>query len=146
MELIIVISIIVVVASLAIPSALRARAQSNEAAAIGNLRTVCSAAEGFRGSLNPPAYPANFSAMVTSNPPYLDSAWTNNVQRQGYIFSYAVGATGDTFSVIATPRTRNVTGVNSYCVDQTSVIRRYGANAPGPYGGVNGCNPAGVAI
>ena len=143
-ELIIVIALIVVVASLAIPVSLRARVQSNEAAAIGNLRTVSSAAEGFRSGQNPSAYAGSFAEMASTSPPYLDSAW-NNGQRQGYNYTYTASSDGETFSASAAPRAVNVSGVNSYCVDQTAVIRRY-AQGGGTVGSATGCDASGTPI
>lgn len=140
----VVIALIVVVASLAIPVALRARVQSNETAAIGNLRTISSAAESFRSAQNPPAYPASLGVMASSNPPYLDSAWNTSNQRQGYTYSYAVAQDGETFSTSADPRAANISGNNAYCVDQTGVIRRYTGGTAG--GGPRGCNTNGNPI
>lgn len=140
----VVIALIVVIASLAIPVSLRARVQSNETAAIGNLRTISSAAEAFRSAQNPPAYPDSLAAMSGSNPPYLDSAWNTSNQRQGYIYTYTVSVDRETFSTAAAPRTANVSGNNSYCVDQTGVIRRYAG--AGAVGNAAGCNARGTAI
>lgn len=140
----VVIALIVLIASLAIPVSLRARVQSNEAAAIGNLRTISSATEAFRSAQNPPAYPASLATMASASPPYLDSAWNTSNQRQGYIYSYAVAPDGETFSTSADPRAANVSGSNSYCVDQTGVIRRYTGGAAG--GGPRGCDTNGNPI
>lgn len=144
MELLIVIALIILVASLAIPFTLRARMQSNEAAAVGNLRTLSSSAEAFRGTQNPPSYAASLQAMATSNPPYLDSAWNTSNQRQGYVYTYTVATDGETFSTTAVPRTANVSGINSYCVDHTGVIRRYAGG--GALGGDRGCDSSGISI
>jgi len=140
----VVIALVVVIASLAIPVSLRARLQSNEAATIGNLRTVSSAAEAFRGAQNPPAYADTLAVMASSNPPYLDSAWLAGGQRQGYIYTYAVANDRETFSLTADPRTLDVSGSNSYCVDHTGVIRRYSKG--GGSGGPTGCGGAGTPI
>lgn len=140
----VVVALIVVIVSLAVPVSLRARVQSNEAGAIGNLRTISSAAESFRSAQNPPAYPASLATMASSSPPYLDSAWNASNQRQGYVYSYSVAANGETFSTTADPRTANVTGNNSYCVDQTGVIRRY--TSGGALGGATGCDASGNPI
>lgn len=139
----IVIALIIVVASLAIPVSLRSRVQSNEAAAIGNLRTISSASESYRTTQNPPAYPANFDAMMTANPAYLDSAWTSS-QRQGYVYTYTAAADGETFSVTANPRIVNVSGNNAYCVDQTGVIRRFTSGAA--VATDRGCDTSGAPI
>lgn len=141
----VVIALIVVIASLAVPVSLRARVQSNEAAAIGNLRTISSAAESFRSAQNPTTYPASLAAMASSSPPYLDSSWNTSNQRQGYVFTYIVSGDGETFSTSADPRTANVSGNNSYCVDQTGVIRRY-TGGGGAAGSAGGCNARGNPI
>lgn len=143
-EMMVVVALVVVIASIAVSVSLRARVQSNEAATVGNLRTISSAAEAFRGTQNPPAYPASFGTLATSNPPYLDSAWNTSNQRQGYLYTYTVAGNGDTFSTVAVPRNQNTSGINSYCVDHTGVIRRYAAG--GNVGGANGCNANGTPI
>ena len=140
----VVIALIVVIASLAIPVSLRARVQSNETAAIGNLRTISSAAESFRSAQNPPAYADTLAVMASSNPPYLDSAWNTGNQRQGYVYTYTVAGDSETFSVVADPRTADVSGNNSYCVDQTGVIQRYPGGGAG--GGPRGCGGGGTPI
>ena len=142
-ELLVVISIIVILASLAVPAALRTRLQSNETAAIGNLRTVSSAAESYRGTQNPPSYPPDLSAMVNSNPAYLDAAWLSN-QRQGYLYTFESGQQGEAYGATARPRIQNFTGINSFCVDHTAVIRSYASG--GAMGSGNGCDPTGTPI
>ena len=143
-EMMVVVSLVVVIVSLTVSAALRARVQSNEAAAIGNLRTLSSAAESFRGAQSPSAYPDSLGAMSLSSPPYLDSAWNTSNQRQGYSYTYVVAEDRETFSVVATPRNQNTSGINAYCVDQSGVIWRYSPG--GGAGGPSGCDSAGVAI
>ncbi len=122
----IVVAVITLLAAIMIPNVLRARLNSNEAAVKGNLRAIGNAAESFRGSANPPLYPLNIAVMVMAVPAYLDSSWLNVNQRQGYTYVYLIGVAGrTTFSVGARPVTQNITGVNSYCIDQTGIIRRY---------------------
>src|SRR5438046_3283094 len=62
-ELLIVVAIIGIIAAIAIPSLLRARVASNEAAAIGDLRTVVSA-EAAYSSANSGFYESNFDCLV----------------------------------------------------------------------------------
>ena len=49
-ELMIVVAIIAIIAAIAIPNLLRSRIQSNESAAIGNLRTITGAQTGYSAS------------------------------------------------------------------------------------------------
>ena len=141
----IVVSIIAILAAVAIPPTLRARVQSNESAALTNLRTVSSSAESFRTTQNPPSYPASLNTMIVSPPPYLDSSWANN-QRQGYSYAYAVAGDGSTYSIGASPQIANVSGINSFCVDHTGIIRRYAAGQGGGLGTAAGCNGTGNPI
>lgn len=144
LELIVVVALLSLLVSLTLPAALRARVQSNESAAIANLRTLSSSAESFRATQNPPAYPASLNVMITSVPPYLDSAWSDS-QRQGYNFTYAVAGDQSTYSVGAAPQIANISGINSYCVDQTGVLRRYPAGG-GTVGNQSGCMVNGTPI
>ena len=142
-ELIIVISIISVLASLAIPMLIRVRVQANESACAANLRTLSTASEAFRSSQNPPVYAADMNSLIGTNPPYLDSSWADN-ERQGFNFNYVSPQTGGTYACMATPTTQNISGINSYCVDQTGVIRRYAAGAV--LGNGAGCDAGGASL
>lgn len=120
-EIMIVVAIIGLLAAIAIPNLLRARVNSNESAAKGALRTLSTACESFRAAQNPPSYPANLAALSGANPPYIDATLAGGV-KQGYTFTYAL-VNANQFTVTATPNTNNVTGVNTFFVDETGVIR-----------------------
>ncbi|MBI4115829.1 MAG: prepilin-type N-terminal cleavage/methylation domain-containing protein [Candidatus Omnitrophica bacterium] len=142
-ELIIVTLIIAILASIGIPYLVRVKVQGNESAARSNLRTFSSSAESFRTTQNPPRYPLDVNELINSNPSYLDSTWGNN-QRQGYTYNYSVSGVQDTYAVSAAPLIANVSGVNSYCVDQTGVVRSY---PPGSAtGSATGCDANGTPI
>ena len=142
-ELMIVLTVIAVMASIAVPYLLRVRVQSNETAAIGNLRTISSAAESFRTTQNPPKYPAGVDDLVNSTPSYLDSSWTSG-QRQGYEYEYAVSSAGETYSDVAQPIIANISGVNSYCIDHTGVVKKYTLGSA--TGDENGCGAGGTPV
>ncbi len=131
----VVVAIVGLLATVAILHLLRVRAQSNETLAVTSLRTLSSAMEGYLAAQNPPAYPLALADLTGANPPYLDSTW-NSSQRQGYIYAYSVDSDNETFSATAAPLVPYVTGLNSYCVDHTGIIRR------GAGGGAAGCNTA----
>ncbi len=120
-EIMIVVAIIGLLAAIAILNLLRARVNSNESAAKGSLRTLSSACESFRAAQNPPTYPANLAALSGANPPYIDATLAGGT-KQGYVFTYAL-VSANQFTVTATPVTPNVTGVNTFFVDETGVIR-----------------------
>lgn len=119
-EIMIVVAIIVLLAAIAIPNLLRARLNANEATAIAAMRTVSTAAESYRAAQSPPAYPSNLTAMSSATPPYIDSILGGG-NKSGYIFNWSGG--GTTYSVVAAPETANITGVRSFYVDQSGVVR-----------------------
>ncbi|MFH0877202.1 MAG: type II secretion system protein [Candidatus Omnitrophota bacterium] len=119
-EIMIVVAIIVLLAAIAIPNLLRARLSANEATAIAAMRTLSTAYEGYRAAQSPPAYPAALSSLNASNPPYIDDVLASQ-NKSGYTFTPAGG--GNTYSVVGAPQTPNVTGVRSFFVDQSGVVR-----------------------
>jgi prepilin-type N-terminal cleavage/methylation domain-containing protein len=66
-ELLIVVAIIGIIAAIAIPSLLRARVSANEAATIGDIRTIISAQAAFQ-SANGGWYTGSLSCMSAPNP------------------------------------------------------------------------------
>jgi len=119
-ELMIVVAIIAIIAAIAIPNLLRSRIQSNESAAIGNLRTVIGAQTSFH-SANNRYSSADFTELLddSNGPPYLDGAWDG--VKQGY--GFVMGGTDQNFDCTATPDDQGVTGVRGFYVDASGVIR-----------------------
>lgn len=118
-EIMTAVLIIVVLAAIGIPNLLRSRLNANESAAISNLRTVCSAAQSYRGAnIN---YPLTLSSLgpASSQPPYLDSELANGV-RQDYDFS--LSGMDNSFTATAIPRNYGFSGRRSFFVDETGVI------------------------
>ena len=117
-EIMIVVAIIALLAAIAIPNLLRARLAANESAAIAAIKTIASASHTFRAAGS--TYPANLTVLSSATPPYIDSVLGGGT-KQGYNFS----ETGDTsgFTATAVPVTMNTTGVRSFFVDTSGVIR-----------------------
>ena len=130
LELIVVVAVIAVIAAIAIPSLLRSRIQSNEAAAIQNLRTVVSAQVSFHttnsrfGTIEELA--GEDEAVETS---YLDTTWSDGSPRQGYAFVIEEATTGF-FVCYADPVDHNVSGSRFFRVDPSGVIRWNEDNRP----------------
>ena len=116
----IVVAIIVLLAAIAIPNLLRARLSANEATAIAAMRTLSTAMESYRAAQSPPAYPAALTSLNATNPPYIDSVLAGG-NKSGYTFT--PGGGGNTYSIVGSPQTANVTGVRSFFVDQSGVVR-----------------------
>jgi len=139
-EIMIVVAIIALLAAIAIPNLLRARLNANEAASIGNLKTMSTALESYRAAQTPPSYPTvalGIAILGTLTPPYIDSVLSSGT-KQGYTFTFtpgtdngAVGAPRiDTYGVVAAPSVVGSTGNRSFFVDHSGVIR-VGTSAAG---------------
>jgi len=143
-ELLIVVAIIGIIAAIAIPSLLRARVSANEAAAIGDTRTVISgeaayqsANSGFYGTLTCLATPGTCITQYTG-PTFLDAsiAGSTSNTKQGYnrTWSEVTNTSGNTGSVDlfcyqATPSVAGKTGVRSFGGDSSGVIGQSNASA-----------------
>lgn len=123
-EIMIVVAIIALLAAIAIPNLLRARLNSNESAAISALKTIATGAISFR-SVNA-AYPTNLAALAGATPPYIDTALGAGA-RGGYDF--VLTGTATTFTATARPQVFQTTGVRSFFVDESGVIRWTNADA-----------------
>ena len=141
-ELLIVVAIIGIIAAIAIPSLLRARVSANEAAAIGDTRTVISgeaayqsANSGFYGGLTCLATPSScIPGYTAAGPTFLDASLAANttIIKQGYTRTWqdvpatagTAGLTGaaDTFCYGSQPAVANKTGVRSFGGDSSGVV------------------------
>jgi prepilin-type N-terminal cleavage/methylation domain-containing protein len=151
-ELLIVVAIIGIIAAIAIPSLLRARVSANEAAAIGDTRTVISAeatyqsaASGFYGDLSCLAVPSGCIAGYVG-PSFIDQTIAATVVKQGY-------ARAANYSTVLT-----IPGLTSahatYCYESSPVVpaitgvRAFGGDASGVMGvtgvAATNCCTAGV--
>ena len=125
-ELMIVVAIIANIAAIAIPNLLRSRIQSNESAAIGNLRTVLGAENAYNSAKG--IY-GNFASLTTGNtPPFLDGTWPG--AKSGYSFAeITLANSSNSFSGTAVPVGQNTTGSRGFFVDESGVIRAGAAGA-----------------
>jgi prepilin-type N-terminal cleavage/methylation domain-containing protein len=129
-ELLIVVAILLIIAAIAIPSLMRARMSSNEASAVGSLRTMNTALVNYTATyqlgypaalsnLGPAASPSSTSADL------LDSVLAAGV-KSGYAFSYTPGTPVNgiisSYSITADPVNRGVSGQRSFFTDQALVI------------------------
>jgi type IV pilus assembly protein PilA len=141
-ELLIVVAIILVIAAIAIPNLLRAERAANESAAVGNIRTISTAAVVYNSTWSngfPPSF-ATFgglggSAGTCDFANLIDPTLVNPPsQKSGYQYGYAVigaplvAAPGcsspgyNEFVITAVPLSVGLTGGRSFCVDQSNVV------------------------
>lgn len=135
-EIMIVIAIVALLASAAIPNILRGRTAANESAAIENLQTLQSALEMYRSVNNVyPAtntwmaemYGANCAAGTAPDPDFGPPAFcvtmaASSVQQYDYTYAGAA-APAQTFTLLAVPETLGSSGSRSFYLDQTGLIR-----------------------
>lgn len=121
------------VAALAIPSLMRARTSANEAASIGDTRTVISAQAAYEsvaggyGDLACLPAPAKCLKGYTG-PAFLDDELANLKDKSGYKRAFQAGRAGSkprtyqSFAYTATPAEPGKTGTRSFCGDSTGRI------------------------
>ena len=131
-ELMIVVAIIAIIAAIAIPNLLRSRMSANEAGSAGAVRTISTAEASFQaaglrlgGTNNNIGQYGDLATLATpaSGPGFID-ALLGAGQKHGYTF-VATPVDGDapTFTATANPDAVGQTGVKSYFVDESGVIR-----------------------
>ncbi len=116
-ELMIVVAIIAIIAAIAIPNLLRSRIQTNESAAISNLRAINGAETAFHGANS--RYGNDFTELTTATPPFLDGDWAQT--KSGYNFVLAGAA--NAYTANANAFEYGVTGNRGFFTDQSGVIR-----------------------
>lgn len=139
-ELMIVVTIIAIIAAIAIPNLLRSRMSANEGAAIGTIRTISSAQQQFQAAAILPfpsgmgRYAASVAVLGAQAPPFVDSSLAAN-DRQGYNFA-SVGGGPDgapLFTANANPLSPGVSGNRAFYADQSGLITFVtGAGPAGP--------------
>ncbi len=143
-ELLIVVAIILILASIAIPNYLSARISANEASAVQSVRTITTAETAYAASFSTIGYSAKLSdlsegssAPCTLTPTQaclLDPVLASGT-KSGYLFTYAQDTT-DTpspgYKLNGDPLRRGTSGGRSFYTDQPGVIRFNSSQAAGP--------------
>jgi len=144
-ELLIVVAIIGIIAAIAIPSLLRARVSANEAATIGDIRTVISAQAAYQ-SANGGWYESAFSCLngpsnncipnyPANSPTFLDSQIASLAAKSGYSRSFtgglaptgintniSSGTSTTSYVYFATPTSQGQTGVRGFAGDSSGIL------------------------
>lgn len=131
-ELLIVVAIILIIASIAIPNLLAARRQTNEMAAVEAIRTINTAQISYNSAYPTVGFAATLAALggTSCAPPTPASACLIDSQtasgtKNGY--SFALTGTNTTpnsaYQIIASPTAPNQTGVRYFCSSGDGVAR-----------------------
>ena len=167
-ELLIVVAIIGIIAAIAIPNLIRARVASNEAATLGDIRTVISAEATYQ-SANSGFFEASLSCLVEPRnascipsypsiaPTFLDSQLASQQHKSGYNRVFQGGplitpaiptssptSTG-TYRYDATPTNVGQTGVRGFAADSSGRICQTSDGTPVPAGTNPGALPSNCA-
>ena len=130
-ELLIVVAIILIIASISIPNLLRSRMAANEASAVGSMRTVNTACITY-SAVYGVGFPSSLSSLGTSGATSSTSAdLLDNVlaggTKSGYTFTYVAGTEAGgvipMYTLNADPVSPGQTGQRYFYTDQSGVIR-----------------------
>ena len=137
-ELLVVVAIILLIAAIAIPNYFRSKISANEAATVGNLRTMTTALTIYALTFKECGHPNTLTKLQPGSPPtnlaasLLEAGMAQDAFfRSGYNYSYqlvggvgdCVGAPGNDFELEARPAFRGRTGMRGFYVNTTLVIR-----------------------
>ncbi|HUM05750.1 MAG TPA: prepilin-type N-terminal cleavage/methylation domain-containing protein [Terriglobales bacterium] len=131
-ELLIVIAIILIIASMAIPSLTGAHRTANEAAAVKALQTINTAQVSYNSTYPTIGFAANLAMLGGTSclPPSSRSACLIDNQiasgtKHGYNFVITglAGTPAATYQVLASPTVPNHTGVRYFCSFADGVVR-----------------------
>lgn len=131
-ELLIVVAIILIIASIAIPNLLRARMNANETAAVQAVRTINTAQIEYNSAYPTVGFASTLVALGGTNcaPPSPTSACVIDTQlasgtKSGYVFTLTgvSGSPAGTYQIIAAPLSPNQTGIRFFCSFADAVPR-----------------------
>ncbi len=116
-EIMVVVTVIGLLATIAMPNLLRARRQANEAAAQATLKTISSSLESYYALNN--QYPDDTTSLTGATPPYLSVDYFT-APRNGYSYS-AAGLAQFSYDITAVPVSSSM-GTHSYTISTGSVM------------------------
>lgn len=136
-ELLIVVAIILVLASIAIPSLIRAKISANEASAASSVRQIATAQIAYSASFPDVGYAASLGSLgppvsgCPSSPNSTNACLIDDIlssgNKQGYQFATTgfagSGSVNSDFVVGSTPSSYNLTGVQNFCMVTDGVLR-----------------------
>ncbi len=119
-EIMIVITIIALLATIAMPNLIKAKIQANESSAQATLKTISSSLENYYALNN--EYPPDTTTLVGATPPYLNSDYFAT-GRNGFTYTADVLAPYSYF-ISAVPISSS-TGTHSYTISTGSVLEEF---------------------
>ena len=129
LEITMVIAIIAVLCSIAIPNLLRGRMNSGEVVVLSSCQTIGKACQNFYSYVQPHTYPNDLAQLANSNPAYIDSLLGSGV-KEGYQFLYT-RLDPDHYTLAAQPLNPGWTGNRYFFLDESGVLRARSGQAAG---------------
>ncbi len=114
------ISIIALLAAIAIPELLKVKMTANESAARATLKTISTALETYAAE-SKQGYPADISILTKANPPYLNKDYIADSPIQGYNYTCQFLEV-NSYSCSAAPRHCGRTGSRIYTITTGGVF------------------------
>jgi type IV pilus assembly protein PilA len=129
LELLIVVAIILIIATIAIPSLLKSRQTANESAAVANLRTISTAQVAY-SSTHLGAY-GTFLDLETAG--LTDASFSNPLGKSGYVYTVTLSLTSLDYTIGAVAQAA-ATGRFDYYTTPDYVIRFSSITSRAPAG------------
>jgi len=103
-EIMVVIGVLLIIITLALPNIIRSRIIANESAAFANLKMIFNACQNYYSGVSPHEFPEKLINLAEpySHPPYIDSVLASG-EKQGYEFVYQ-RLTEESFTLRANPK------------------------------------------
>lgn len=129
-ELLIVVTIILIIAAIAIPKLMTVKQQANATAAVSNMRALNNALTAYASQYSAQGYPATVANLGGTTPPpsatnalLVDNSLLTN-PKQGYNFTYTPTGTAPVgqYTVTANPASASVSN-RYFFTDESGVIR-----------------------
>jgi prepilin-type N-terminal cleavage/methylation domain-containing protein len=118
-EIMIVVAIIALLASIAIPNLLRAKISANDALAKATLRAISTASETYATSKNG-SYPGDITSLTGATPPYINNQAYCGTTLSGYTYACGMASTG--YTLTATPEKLGTTGTTTFTMVTGGVL------------------------
>lgn len=115
-EILVVVAIIALLATIALPNLMRARIQANESSAQSTLKTISSSLENYYALNN--QYPDDTTSLIGAVPPYLNVDYFA-AARNGY--TYTAGLGPYSYEITAVPVSSSF-GTHSYTISTGAVL------------------------
>ena len=117
-EMLIIVGILVTLAALIIPNALKARMSANDVMAQATLKTVAGGMENYFFSKS--RYPADTDDLVNDTPPYVNKDYFTGTQA-GFIYEATLNP--DSYVLTASPSIFGKTGSTTYTITTGGVFQ-----------------------